>query len=226
MSLSDNRNNSLSNPQPIPLNYVVKSEPTLHIEDCYESRIPNGEEFLIEIHYKSAKALKHQVTNRQGCHLYYQNVVEDENDGAFGPMSADQIPFPDFNEFCMSEKQTDLTMTLLRHMEKGLLLHCQDGNMYLTRYGRTVIFWNTSQNENQEPEKSRRGELVKIFDYRKFRAEITDCLGKLGPCPPAPQIYLGIGQQWSSKCPLKNNLVSVLVTPLKAMEEYISIATR
>ncbi|XP_077983436.1 uncharacterized protein LOC144438258 isoform X2 [Glandiceps talaboti] len=211
--------------QPIPLNYVMRHGFGAELNSKYrEGSSPHSDELLIEINYKSTKALKYQANNPKGCHLYYVSPIirEEAIEIEYGPLDADQVTFPDFNEFCMSDKQTKLTTTLLQHMDKGVLIYSKDGDVYLNRYGRTVIFWSTSQHENHEPEKTKRGERVKIFDHQKFTADLRNYFYHSGPCPATPKIYLGVGQQWSAKCPLKNNLVSIMVTPLTAMEEYIS----
>ncbi|XP_070574526.1 uncharacterized protein [Ptychodera flava] len=207
--------------QPIPLNYVMNSKADLASQ---KAGTPT-DNLLVEINYKCTKALKYQVTNPNGCHISYINpmIKEEAIEIEYGPVDVEQINFPNFDEFCLSEKQTELTTTLLQHMEKGLLLKCKDGDVFLTRFGRTVVFWSTSQDESKDPEKTKRFEEIKIFDYQKFQSDVRNYFRGLAPCPEPPKIFLGIGQQWSSKYPLKNNLVSVIVTPLRAMEDYIAL---
>nr|XP_002733019.1 PREDICTED: uncharacterized protein LOC100378859 [Saccoglossus kowalevskii] len=168
----------------------------------------------VKISYRAVTACEYRVVAPGGFLLTNSGNSDTPNQNTL----IDNIVFPDCTKWSTSPKQTQLTSTLLGHVEGGILVESCDGDVYATRNCRTVFFWNTSA-PSEEPRRLPRNERVKLFDYGQFKKEINMHLQNGGPKPSLPHIFFGVGQRWDLLCPLRNNLISVTVTPLKALEE-------
>ncbi|ESO85068.1 hypothetical protein LOTGIDRAFT_85054, partial [Lottia gigantea] len=91
-------------------------------------------------------------------------------------------------------KQHSYTKELLKHLDRGLSIHCKNGDVYATRKCRVVVFFASPESSN--PTKIHRNEQShKIFDYKAFRVALHNYVNGQGPKPSA-QVLLGFGQKW------------------------------
>ncbi|XP_070574524.1 interferon regulatory factor 8-like isoform X3 [Ptychodera flava] len=180
------------------------------------SKLPPEHYLQVKINYRSVMASEYRVTCPRGFQLCR------EIDMHHPPShydSFEKIAFPACSRWCSNDKQSHLTSTLLEYIEGGVIVETREGgDVYATRLCRTVFFWNTSSSTD-EPKKLPRNERVKIFDSRQFDMELENHLHNGLPKPSPPHIYFGVGQRWNMECPLRNNLISVTVTPLRALEK-------
>ncbi|XP_077982206.1 interferon regulatory factor 4-like isoform X2 [Glandiceps talaboti] len=179
------------------------------------SKLPPEHYLQVKINYRSATATEYRVTCPRGFQLCREMDMHHQSHVMNG---FEKIAFPMCSRWCSNDKQNHLTSVLLNYIEGGVQVETLDGDVYATRLCRTVFFWNTSS-ATHEPQKLPRNERVKIFDSKQFEMELEHHLQNGTPKPSPPHIFFGVGQRWNLECPLRNNLISVTVTPLRALEQ-------
>ncbi|XP_033625754.1 uncharacterized protein LOC117288984 [Asterias rubens] len=188
-----------------------------------EPTLPAEHVMSIQISYQSTDAGYQCVENPAGCVLFFNQPWEE---GMQRGMEA--IHLPDVGAVPaqpgMTDKQISLTAEVLRCFERGMSIESRNGNIYVTRRCRSVVFWCTL-NANEKPTKLERDEEIKVFDLDQFRDQLRRYyLGQDAP-PMFPKVYFTVAQKWSSPdMPLHACLISIVVTPLRASEELRTIS--
>ncbi|XP_041377071.1 interferon regulatory factor 8-like isoform X2 [Gigantopelta aegis] len=172
---------------------------------------PGENEFIIRIKYRNKVVGQHQV-KFEGCRLFYGPPVDslprsEEQVKIFGPPTMEQIHFPPCTELS-NLRQERLTTQLLNVLDRGLLLHCEDRDIYATRKCRLVIFVVPANSSSVHPVKLERdGAPVKIFDFAKFVDRLQKYQNGAITVQPSAEVLVGFGQDWKSENNPSNNLL-------------------
>ena len=153
---------------------------------------------------------------RRGARIYYgplhcRDILPTEvEQKLFGPLDAHQISLS-------PRHPAGLAREIFNHTKRGLVLEVQDECVYATALCRTVVYHGCSPFKHS-------GTLVKeektrVFNYKhRFLPSLKYMIEGRGT-PPKPYTIFSLGQPWGADRPLSKNLVSVVVTYCKALNE-------
>lgn len=99
-----------------------------------------------------------------------------------------------------------------------ITLQVKDKRIYVTRFCRSALFWSCSL----RPEKIERVERYKetaVFNLVEFSECVKNYVCRQSDSPASPAVYFGVAQNWTLNSPLKNCLVSIVVRPMRSMEQ-------
>ncbi len=151
-----------------------------------------------------------------GARIYYgplhcRDILSPEvEEKLFGPLNAHQISLS-------PRHPAGLAREIFNHTKRGLILEVKDECLYATALCRTVIYHGSSPIKHS-------GTLIKeertrVFNYKhRFMPSLKYTAEGRG-YPPKPYALLSLGQPWGGDRPLSKNLVTVVVTYCKALND-------
>ncbi len=152
-----------------------------------------------------------------GARIYYgplhcRDVLpKDTEEKLFGPLGAHQISLS-------PRHPAGLAKEIFNTTKRGLILEVDRQNVYVTALCRSVVYFGSSPMKCSGP--LRKEERSKVFNYTdRFLPALRHYSdGNVGT-PPKPYIILSLGQTWGSERPLTKNLVTIIVSYCKAMQD-------
>ncbi|XP_071824076.1 interferon regulatory factor 5-like isoform X3 [Apostichopus japonicus] len=185
---------------------VIMNE--LSSQDC----LPAEHEFEVFVYYRHMKVISRQIKSVNGCHIYFNKTNNNH-------LGSETIVLPSESEVGdMLEKPATLTRSILEASEGGITLQVKDKRIYVTRFCRSALFWSCSL----RPEKIERVERYKetaVFNLVEFSECVKNYVCRQSDSPASPAVYFGVAQNWTLNSPLKNCLVSIVVRPMRSMEQ-------
>lgn len=195
--------------QPLPpgqQTHVSDSDMSSHVSSVDRDIDPT---MVFSLGYRSVDLGTHTVQNPRGCRLYYgpsdmELNVHLQNE-VYGPNDMDQVHFP----LCYLEnrKQEEMTLTLLNHLDRGVLIKVEKGQIKATRKCRCTVFVQLPI--NPEPIKLHRDEPTVIFDYFNwFEPSLQEHINNGRSPLPSPEVMISFGQKWTGgETGFQNNLI-------------------
>ena len=152
----------------------------------------------------------------KGARIYYgplhcRDVLEPQvEERLFGPLEAHQI-------FLSPRHPAPLAKEIFSNFKRGIVLEVEDECLYATALCRTVVYYGSSPVKYSNTlNKEKR---TKIFNYaHRFTPSLKYLADGHGQ-PPKPYVVFSLGQPWGSDRPLSKNLVTVVVTHCKALND-------
>jgi len=163
----------------------------------------HGEEMELEIYYKNNIAIQEHITIVGGTRLYYGGPSEATDTEVQRLLQVErhdiQLPVPHNLLGQQEAKCIKYIDALLQYMQRGLIIECEDGDIYATRLCRTAAYFATYfTQDSQKIERPENGppNRVKMFDFAVFKKAVDEC--RQNPSnykTPSPDIHLFIGQR-------------------------------
>ncbi|XP_013382679.2 interferon regulatory factor 8 [Lingula anatina] len=212
-----------------------------------------GHQMLVKLFYLNSQVAQYEMNNPNGSRLYYnssypgtaqhmaeiaQTYAGEMRDQLFGPSVLNHYLMPP-PKYAQGTSQHQSTKKILESMERGLLLQCINGDIYLTRlcrvrldklhikiinfsfthFCRCVIFCSSPSKGEQIFKVKRDNMGIKIFDFTNYFLPAVDrYVQGQGPCPRI-EVRLGFGQTWSSDdWSRRDTFISATVVSAKALQ--------
>ena len=169
----------------------------------------------VRIMYGSITVHMDTLDCTNGCRIFYgplhcRDVLPvDEEEKLFGPLAAHQISVS-------PRHPSALAPEIFKTMKRGLVLDVQDMDIYATALCRAVVYHGTSPMKHTGT--LEKEERIKVFSYSQFLSSLKYQVDG-SRNPPKPYVILSFGQPWSGDRPLSQNLVSLVVTHCKALND-------
>lgn len=152
----------------------------------------------------------------KGARIYYgplhrRDVLEPQvEEKLFGPLDAQQIPLS-------PRHPATLAKVIFSNFRRGLILDVKDECVYATALSRAVVYYGCSPVKYTNV--LRKEERTKVFNYtHRFSPSLKYTVEGRGQ-PPKPYVVFTLGQPWGTDRPLAKNLVTVVVTYCKALND-------
>uniref|UniRef100_A0A8C4WX71 Interferon regulatory factor 5 n=1 Tax=Eptatretus burgeri TaxID=7764 RepID=A0A8C4WX71_EPTBU len=164
---------------------------------------PTGSELEITVEYRGRRML-HTVLPREqdGCRLYTGSLLPHNSihSGILGPQSYLQIQLPPVDDI-ESIRQKRLTMHLLEHSERGLLLRSGDEGIFAKRLCQCKVYWSglgtgPGLASETKPQVLCRETEICLFEYQFFFQELINFLEGRSLVLPEYRILLCFGEEW------------------------------
>lgn len=153
----------------------------------------------------------------RGARIYYgplhrRDVLEPQTEEKlFGPLGAQQIPLS-------PRHPATLAKEIFTHFKRGLIVDVKDECLYATALCQTVVYCGSSPLKHTNI--LQKEERTKVFNYpHRFTPSLKYTMEGRGGYPPKPYVVFSLGQPWGSDRPLSKNLVTVVVTYCKALND-------
>lgn len=151
-----------------------------------------------------------------GARIYYgplhrRDMLPSEiEEKLFGPINAHQIALS-------PRHPAGLAKEIFNHTKRGLILEVEDECIFATALCRTVVYYGTSPGKHNGT--LIKEERTKVFNYKhRFTPSLKYTSENRG-YPPKPYALFSLGQPWGGERPLSKNLVTVVVTYCKALND-------
>lgn len=150
-----------------------------------------------------------------GCRIFYgplhcrDVLAPAEEEKLFGPLAAHQISVS-------PRHPSALAPEIFKTMKRGLVVDVQDMDIHATALCRAVVYHGSSPMKHSGTlEKEQR---VNVFSYPDFLATLKQQVDGHGNLPK-PYIIISFGQPWGGERLLAKNLVTLVVTHCKALND-------
>ena len=153
---------------------------------------------------------------KSGGRIYYgplhcrDILSKEEEEKLFGPLEAHQIALNPRHPALLAKK-------LFGFMHRGLILEANSEGIYATLLSRPVVYYGHSplKHSGTLPKEER----TRVFSYSsQFRSALKSSSEGHGS-PPKPYTIFSLGQSWGAERPLSKNLVTIVVTYCKALND-------
>ena len=152
-----------------------------------------------------------------GCRIFYgplhcRDVLPPEEEvKLFGPLDAHQVSIS-------PRHPSPLASEVFRTLKRGLILEVENGQIYATALCRAVVYTGSSPLKNTKS--LEKEEKVKVFDYSsQFIPELKHSIESRTASIPKPYVIFCFGQHWGSERPLNKNLITVVATHCKSLND-------
>ncbi|XP_021375845.1 interferon regulatory factor 8-like isoform X2 [Mizuhopecten yessoensis] len=177
-------------------------------------------EMDIKLMYRHLDVYQSTCCNAKGCRLSYgqePELVDGLHQAMFGPDGIANICFPPCDAILKNQKQVSLTNQLLNALDRGVILECENGNVYATRKCKCVVFVSSPSLDDRKPVRLQRDTKTLIFDYKNYFEPMVHRYYHGFSNKPSPEILFGFGQNWrANDQPLSNLLIAAVVGCAKA----------
>lgn len=177
---------------------------------------PDSNAVIVRVLYGSITVHLETLDCSKGARIFYgplhrRDMLEQKTEEKlFGPLEAQQIPLSPRHPATMAKE-------IFSNFKRGLILDVQDECVYATALCRTVVYYGSSPIKHSHT--LHKEERTKVFNYpQHFTPSLKYTLEGRGQ-PPKPYIVFSLGQPWGSDRPLAKNLVTVVVTYCKALND-------
>ncbi|XP_060079926.1 interferon regulatory factor 8-like [Ylistrum balloti] len=189
---------------------------------------PPDYEMDIKLMYRHLDVHQSTCSNATGCRLFYGQDPEIKDvvqQAVFGPDGLENICFPHCDGILRNQKQVTLTNQLLNALDRGIILECENGNIYATRKCKCVVFVSSQSLEEGKPTKLQRDIRTLIFNYQTYFEPMLYRYISNNSNKPSPEILFGFGQNWrANDQPLSNLLIAAVVGSAKARHKISQIS--
>lgn len=153
----------------------------------------------------------------KGCRIFYgplhcrDILPPEEEERLFGPLEAHQISIS-------PRHPSPLASEIFRTLKRGLIIDITNNDIYATALCRTVVYLGSSPMKNSKS--LEKDERVKVFEYNtQFLPELKQFTDNKGTNSPKPYVIFSFGQHWGSDRALSKNLITVVATHCKALND-------
>lgn len=171
---------------------------------------------IVRVLYGSITVHLEALDCSKGARIYYgplhcRDVLEPPvEEKLFGPLEAQQIPLS-------PRHPATLAREIFNNFKRGLILEVTEECMYATALCRTVVYYGSSPVKHTGT--LHKEERTKVFNYpHRFTPTLKYTVEGRGQVPK-PYVVFSLGQPWGSDRPLAKNLVTVVVTYCKALND-------
>lgn len=152
----------------------------------------------------------------QGGRIFYgplhcRDVLAPEvEEKLFGPLDAHQISLS-------PRHPATLAKDIFGSMKRGLVIDVEEECIYATALCRAVVYHGCSPVKNTGA--LAKEERTKVFNFNhRFMPSLKYTTNGQAQ-PPKPYVIFSLGQPWGAERPLSKNLVTIVVTYCKALNE-------
>ena len=152
----------------------------------------------------------------KGARLYYgplhrrDILSSDVEEKLFGPLSAQQISLSPRHPSSMAKE-------IFSNFKRGLILEVKEECVFATALCRTVVYYGSSPVKHSNV--LQKEQPTRVFNYpHRFTPSLKYTIEGRSH-PPKPYVVFSLGQPWGSDRPLSKNLVTVVVTYCKALND-------
>ena len=129
----------------------------------------------------------------------------------FGPMNSHQISIS-------PRHPSPLASEMFKTLKRGLVVDVEDNNIYATALCRAVVYYGSSPLKHFGT--LEKEERMKVFDYSKeFLPELKQNTDVKCTNTPKPYVIFSFGQPWGSDRSLSRNLITVVITHCRALND-------
>jgi hypothetical protein len=178
----------------------------------------NPNALTIRIMYGSITVYMDTIDCSKGCRIFYgplhcRDVLSaDEEVKLFGPLEAHQISIS-------PRHPSPLASEIFRTLKRGLVLEVDNGDIYATALCRAVVYAGTSPVKNTKA--LDKEERTKVFEHSpRFLFELKHSIETRTSACPKPYTIFSFGQHWNKERSLSKNLISVVATHCKSLNEF------
>nr|WEU75458.1 IRF8-like protein [Azumapecten farreri] len=206
---------------------LVPATSSVHLASNHRDLTPIQSEQLehemdIKLMYRHLDVYQSTCCNKKGCRLSYGQEPElggGLHQAMFGPDGLANICFPPCDTMLKNQKQVSLTNQLLNALDRGVILECENGNVYATRKCKCVVFVSSPSLDNSKPFRLQRDTKTLIYDYKNYFEPMVHQYMHGYSKKPSPEILFGFGQNWrANDQPLSNLLIAAVVGCAKARQ--------
>ncbi|XP_021375848.1 interferon regulatory factor 8-like isoform X5 [Mizuhopecten yessoensis] len=200
---------------------LITAHTSPELEQTFELPLRTDEyEMDIKLMYRHLDVYQSTCCNAKGCRLSYgqePELVDGLHQAMFGPDGIANICFPPCDAILKNQKQVSLTNQLLNALDRGVILECENGNVYATRKCKCVVFVSSPSLDDRKPVRLQRDTKTLIFDYKNYFEPMVHRYYHGFSNKPSPEILFGFGQNWrANDQPLSNLLIAAVVGCAKA----------
>lgn len=171
---------------------------------------------IVRVLYGSITIHLEALDCSKGARIYYgplhrRDMLEPQTEEKlFGPLEAQQLSLSPRHPAALAKE-------IFTNFKRGLILDVKDECVYATALCRTVVYCGSSPIKHSHV--LQKEERTKVFDYpHRFMSSLKFTVeGRAHP--PKPYVVFSLGQPWGSDRPLAKNLVTVVVTYCKALND-------
>lgn len=138
-------------------------------------------------------------------------LPREEEEMLFGPLESHQISIS-------PRHPSPLATEIFRTLKRGLIISTEDNDIYATALCRAVVYNGSSpMKHNRTLEKEER---VKVFQYsNQFLPDLRQHMETRTSSVPKPYTIFSLSQHWGNTRPLSKNLITIVVTHCKALND-------
>ena len=177
---------------------------------------PDPNAIAVRIMYGSITVHQETFDCSAGARIYYgplhcRDVLPtDVEEKLFGPLGAHQIPLT-------PRHPAPLSKEIFNTAKRGLILEVEDQCIFATPLCRAVVYHGCSPLKHS-------GVIQKetrtcVFSYNKRFIPSLKYSSEGHGTPPKPYVIFSLGQGWGTERPLTKNLVTIVVTYCKALND-------
>ena len=171
----------------------------------------------LRVMYGSITVHVETVDCSEGCRIFYgplhcrDMLPAEEEEKLFGPLKAHQIAIS-------PRHPSSLASEIFKTMKRGFVVDVEDKDIYATALCRAVVYHGNSPTKHTTT--LEKEERVRVFEYsNKFVPALRQHTTEGRPNAPKPYTIFSFGQPWSSDRPLSKNLITLVVTHCKALND-------
>lgn len=153
---------------------------------------------------------------KSGGRIYYgplhcRDVLsKEEEEKLFGPLEAHQISLTPRHPAPLAKK-------IFGYMKRGLVLEANDEGILAMPLCRSVVYYGFSPLKHSGT--LHKEERTRVFSYSSGFLSALKSSSEGQGLPPKPYVIFSLGQPWGAERPLSKNLVTIVVTYCKALND-------
>ena len=183
---------------------------------CHPFSLPDPNAITVRIMYGSITVHLDTFDCSSGARIYYgplhcRDILSPENEEKlFGPIKAHQIPLSPRHPASLSKE-------IFNTSKRGLIIEVENSCICATALCRAVVYHGCSP---LKPSGTlQKEEKTKVFNYQRRFLPALKYAMESHRTPPKPYVIFSMGQTWGAERPLSKNLVTVIVTYCKALND-------
>lgn len=116
------------------------------------------------------------------------SILQCPTPAQFGPHDAFLVELPCIDKTkCLKADHSEIVLTVLKHMKRGLTISYFQGDIFVTRYCKAVANFRAKTGEQVKLE---RNQTVKVFDFQEFKSQF--CQSQWSCLTPDVKISFGV----------------------------------
>ena len=174
----------------------------------------------VRVFYGSIPVLTEYINCSKGCHIFsnqpLSNLSPEEKATRSNYSCESNLVLPE-------NHPQGLSKDIFNAMVNGIVLDVNDGCVYVTPLCRTIVYCSNSPTPGHEAVQLNKDQATKVFDYHNHFRPALEHYALIQGESPSPYFWLGLGQNWGRGRHVTQNLISIMVTHVKAKHDIDTI---